>query len=54
MRLRNGKTYSRYTPYKKKYKTNIVDSNDQIQCIGCNRIWDGNAQCSCWLIGMYQ
>ena len=67
MILRNKKTYSRYNSYKKKYKKKTYkknikktydestsEDNNQIQCSGCNRIWDGYAHCSCWLIGMYQ
>ena len=26
-----------------------LEEHDLIECNGCGRIWDGNAQCDCWL-----
>jgi len=26
------------------------DSNELMHCQGCHIIWDGNAQCPCWLL----
>ena len=28
---------------------NYLDDNNLIECDDCKRIWDGNAQCPCWL-----
>ena len=25
------------------------DENEMAHCLGCGRVWDGNAQCPCWL-----
>jgi len=51
MRLRNGKTYFRYQPYKKKTSNKtITEDTNEIKCMGCNRLWDGYAQCTCWFI----
>ncbi len=27
-----------------------IDSNELMHCQGCHKIWDGNAQCPCWMI----
>ena len=26
-----------------------LEEHNLIECDGCGRIWDGNAQCDCWL-----